>query len=88
MVLTLTPLISLNIQLDALAEHIMASFLPSPETRTTIAVGFSDAYGLPSVSILRVPVPSNLSQSIVYEISKPWLFQYWVDWNLTHMSEW
>ena len=41
---TLTALSSLNVWLDVLEEHIMASFLISPAKRTTIVVGFSDPY--------------------------------------------
>ena len=85
---TLTPLESLNIRLDALTEHIMDSFLLLPETRNTIAVGFSDTYGLPSVSISGVPVHSILAQSIAYKISKRRILQYWDDRNLNYMANW
>ena len=76
---TLTPILSLNVWLEAVPENIMASFQLSPETRNTISVGLSYPYGLPSVSICRVPVHSNLAQSIEYEISKCRLLQYWDD---------
>ena len=85
---TLTPLSSLNLRLDALVEHIMVSLILSSATRNTIAVIFSDPYGLPSVSICGVPVHSNLTQSIAYKISKRRLLQYWSYRNLTHMSDW
>ena len=71
------PLASLNIQLGALEEHIMDSFLILTATRKTIAVGFSDPYGLPNISIHGVTTYSNLTQYISYEISKCWLLQYW-----------
>ena len=85
---TLTSLAPLNIRLDALAEHIMASFILSPATINTISVGFLDPYGLPSVPILGIPVLYNLTQYIVYKISKLQLLQYWADLNLTHMADW
>ena len=66
----------------------MASFLSLSKPRTTILVGFSDYYRLPSVSICGVPVHSNLAQAIVYEISKHRLLHYWADWKLTHMKDW
>ena len=72
---TLMPLASLNVKLYALAEQIMASFLLSPATRNTIAVGFLDPYRRPSVSILRVSFHSNLSQYIAYEISRCYILQ-------------
>ena len=61
---TLTPLASLNVRLDALVEHIMESFLLSSATKNTIVVGFTNPYGLPSVSICGVPIHSNLAQYI------------------------
>ena len=67
---------------------IIATFLRSPAPITTIPVGFSDPYGLLSLSINGVPVHSNLAQAIVYKISKHWPLQYWVDWKLTHMVDW
>ena len=85
---TIKSLSPLNVQLGALSEHIMASFLLSSATRKTIAVGFSDIYGLPSVSIHRVPVHYNISQSMVYKISKLWLIKYRSNRNLTHMADW
>ena len=84
----LMPLSPLNVRLDALEEHIMASFILSPSTRNTIAVGFLDPYRLPSVSNLIVPVHSNLSQSIAYEIFKLRLLWWWAYHNLTHISDW
>ena len=84
----LTPLAYLKIQLNALVTQIMASFLLSPATRNTIAVGFSDTYGLPSVSISGVPVHSILAQSIAYKISKRRILQYWDDRNLNYMADW
>ena len=57
---TLMPLAYLNVRLDAQVEHIMVSFLILTETRNTIAVGFSDPFGLNIVSIHGVPVHSNL----------------------------
>ena len=85
---TLTMLSSLDVRLDALSEYIMASLLILPAPRTTIAVGFSDPYGLPSVSIRGVPVHSNIAQYIVYKISKHRILQYWVGWKITHMADW
>ena len=82
----LTHLASLNVQLDALSEYIMASLISSPAQRTPLVVGLSDPYKLPSVSIFRVPVHSNSVRSIVYEISKHRQLQYWVDRKLTHME--
>ena len=52
------PIASLNVRLDALAEHIMASFIILLATRSTIAVGFLDTYVLSIVSIHGVPVHS------------------------------
>ena len=75
----LTPLSSLNVLFDALAEYIVASYLSLPTPRTTIAVGLSDPYGLTSVSICGVPVHSDLYWSIVYEIPNHRLLKYWVD---------
>ena len=85
---TLMSLASLNARLDALEEHIMGSFLFSPETRNTIAVGFLDPYGLPSASIHGVTIHSNIDHSIAYKISKLRLLQYRYYWNLTHMEYW
>ena len=85
---TLTPLASLNVILDALVEHIMASFLLSSATMNTTAVILSDPYGLPIVVIHRALVNSNITQSIAYEISKLQLLQYWANKNLTHMADW
>ena len=85
---TLTSLSSLEIRLDALSEHIMLSLLIYRATRTTIAVKLSDPYGLPSVYICRVPVNSNIAQSLAHKISKLPILQYWVDWNRTHMVDW
>ena len=85
---TLTPLAFLNVLLGELAEFIMASLLSSSEPRTTISIGFSDPYGLPIVSICGVPVHSNIYQATVYEISKHWILQYWVDRKLTQMEYW
>ena len=62
---TLTPLASINIRLDALVEHIMASFILSLATRNKIAVVLSDPYGTPSLYIHRVPVQYNLVQYMV-----------------------
>ena len=84
----LTPLASLNMRLDAQAEHMMASFIHSSATRNTIAVVLSYSYGLPSVSICGVPFHSNLAQSIPYKISKHQLLQYWSNRDLTHMRYW
>ena len=85
---TLTPLSYLNVRLDALSENIMASFLLSAATRNTIAVGLSDPYGIPRISIHGFPVNSNIYQSITYEISKLRLLWYCYNCNLTHMSDW
>ena len=52
---------SLNVRLDALAEHIMALFLLFPATRNIIAVVLSNTYGLPIVSIHGVPFHYNLA---------------------------
>ena len=67
---TLTSLTSLNVQIDTLAEHIMGSFLLSPATKDTMAIGLSYPYILPNLSICEVLVRSNLAQSIAYKISK------------------
>ena len=72
---TLTPLAPLNVRLSALVEHIMASFLLSPATRNTTAVGLLDPYGLSSVSIHGFTVNYNLAHSIAYKISKHRLLQ-------------
>ena len=61
---TLTPLASLNIRLDALAEHIMTAFLLSLPTRNTISIGLLDSHRIPSVSIHKEPVHSNIAQYI------------------------
>ena len=61
----LTLAASLDVLLDALAKFIMVLFLNLPALRTTIAVGLSDPYGLPSVSICGVPVHSNIAQAIL-----------------------
>ena len=66
----------------------MAQFLRLPAPRTPLWVGFSDPHGLPSLSSFVVPVHSNLSQSIVYEISKHQILQYWLDIKLTHTAYW
>ena len=86
--LTLASLSSLNVQLEPLSKYIMASFLRLPAPRTSLAVGFSYLYGLPSLSIRGVPVHSNLAQSTVYDISKHRLLQYLFDQKLTHMEDW
>ena len=88
LVSTLTPLASLNIQLDTLEEHIMAFFLLSTSTINTIAVVISYPYGIPSLSIRGVPVHSNLAQFISYKNSKLRILQYWANRNLTHMADW
>ena len=85
---TLTPLASLNLRMDALAEHIMAEFLLSSATRNTIAIGLLDPHGIPSVSIHGAPFHSNIAQSVAYEISKLRLLQHWDNWNLTHTVDW
>ena len=64
---TLTPLAYLDVILDELAEHIMASFILWPVTRNTIVVGFSDPYGPPNISIYGSPVHSNIAQSIFFK---------------------
>ena len=83
-----TPLESLNVWLDTLAEHIISSFLLLAENRTTIEAGLSYPYRLPIVFICGVPVHSNLAHYIVYEISKLRILLYWFDSNLTHMAYW
>ena len=60
----LTLLASLNVRMDALAEHIMAPFIILPETRNTTAIGLLAHFRLPSVSIHRSPIHSNLAQYI------------------------
>ena len=66
----------------------MAYFLSSPEPITPILVGFSDLYGLTSVSIQGGPYHPNITQSIVYEIYNHWILQYLDDRKLTHMVNW
>ena len=63
---TLTPLASLNVILDALVEHIMASFLLSPATMNTTAVVLLDPYGLPILVIHRALVNSNITQILQF----------------------
>ena len=63
----LTLAASLDVLLDALSEFIMVLFLNSPALRTKIAVGLSDPYGPPSVSICGVPVHSIIAQEILYK---------------------
>ena len=65
----LVPLASLNVRLETLAEHIMAPYLLSPETRNSILAGFLDSTVLPSVSIHRFPVHFNLKKSPNYDYS-------------------
>ena len=67
---TLTALVSLKVRLDAPAEHSMAEFLLSSETRNTMVIGHSDPHGVPIVSIHGAPLHSNIAQSIAYEITK------------------
>ena len=66
----------------------MASFILSLATKNTIAVGFSDPHGLPSLSTRGFPTHSNLARSISYTISKIRLLKYWSDQNLTHPTDW
>ena len=73
------PLASINVRLDALAEHMMTSFLLFTATRNTISIGISDPYRLPIISIHGAPIHSNLVQWIAYEISKRRLLQHWDD---------
>ena len=47
----LTPLASLNVQLYAIAENIMAEFILSPEKRNTMEIRLLEPHGIPSVSI-------------------------------------
>ena len=61
---TLTPLVSINVILDALVEHIMVASLLYPATRNTISIGLSDPHGIPSVSIHGAPDHYNIAQSI------------------------
>ena len=58
---TLTPLASLNVQLDTLAEEIMAAFLLSSAAKNTMPIGLSDPHIMPSVSIHRSTVYSNIA---------------------------
>ena len=85
---TLTPLAYLNVRLNALAEHIMASFILSSATRSTIAIVILDPHVLTSVSINGASVHFNIAQSVAYEISKLLILQHWYNRNLTHMSNW
>ena len=85
---TLTPLASLNVQLDALEEYIIEPLLCLTAPRTPLVLLFSYPYGFPRLSNHRVPVHSNISQSIVYEISKHLLLQKWVDLKFTPMADW
>ena len=66
----------------------MASILQSPASKTSLAVGFLYSYGLPSLSICVVPFHSNLSQSMVYEISKDRILKYWSEIKITHTEDW
>ena len=66
----------------------MASLLRYLAPRTPLVVGLSDTYGIPNLPIHGFPVHSNLTQSIVYEISKHRLLQCWVDRKITHMLDW
>ena len=84
---TLISVASLNIGLDALAEHIMVEFILSPVTRNKIVIGLSYLHGILSASIHKAPIHSKISQSITYEISKLWLLQYWDNLKLTHMAD-
>ena len=84
----LMPLASLNVILDSLAENIMAALILSLETRNTIAIGLSDLQIILSVSIHSALVHSNITKSIVYEISKHRLLQNWDNQNLTHTTDW
>ena len=58
-----TPLASLNVTLDALAENIMVAFLLSSATRNTITIGLLDPHRIPSVSIHRSPVHSSIAHT-------------------------
>ena len=53
-----------------------------------MAIGLSDPYGMPSISIHGAPIHSNTAQSIVYEISKRRILQHWDNWKLTHTVDW
>ena len=85
---TLTSLKYLNVRLDAQSEHIIAAFLLSSATRNTIAIGLLDPYVMPSVSIQRAPVQSNITKSIVNEIHKHRIPQHWDYRNLSHTVDW
>ena len=74
--------------LNSLAEYIMALFLISPAPITALSIVFLDPYGLSNVSISGVPVHSNFSQYIVYEISNHRLLQHWVGCKINHMESW
>ena len=86
--LTLTLLASINVRLDALAEHIMSEFILLPATGNTIAIGLLDPQRIPSVSINGAPVQFHISKSIAYKRSQRRLLEHWDDRNLTHMSDW
>ena len=64
------------------------SFIIFLETRNTIAVGLSDPYRRPRVSIFGVSFHFNIAQYITYKIYKLRLLQYWANWNLNHMADW
>ena len=85
---TLTTLASLNLQLDALAENIMAEFILSSSTTNKMTIGLLDPHGIPSISIHVSLVHFNIANSIVCEISKCQILQLWDDQNLTHLSDW
>ena len=56
---TLTPLASLNVQLDTLAEEIMAAFLLSPAKINKMEIGLSDLHRMTSISIHGDPIQYN-----------------------------
>ena len=85
---TLTPLPSLNVRLDAIEENTMAVFIISSATIHTMVIGLSDPQGMPSLSIHGSTVHSNITQYIVYEISKRGLLQHWYYPNLTRTEDW
>ena len=84
----LTQLLSLNVQLDALAEQIMMSLqLSSAKNKyngnRTIRPARND-----KLLYTRFPIHSNIAQYITCKISKKRLLQHWDDQNLTHTAGW
>ena len=66
----------------------MAASLLSSATRTIMEIGLLEPHVIPSVSIYRSPVQSNIAQYIAYKISERWILQYWDYHNLTDTSDW